>query len=396
MKVMQLLSSLKHDDAERGIYHITHTLLKQNNDCIVVACADDDDDLVVKLTQEGCIYHRLPMPKKSWWSLRQIIRLTRLIKIHKPDIIHIHSRTPAWVLHWSLKLLSHQNRKQDKLSNTSYYPKVVSSMYGFYALNSYSQALFDADVMIVASKSIERYLTKALRQLHNSDSVPFLSKIVCVRRGVDVRLYPYRHNPSVHWLQHIFAEFPELEHKKWLIFPTKIGDEYGQEWLIDIIGNLKDKFPKIHIIIMDNDTSEGLKHAEAVIYNDFRQRLTALDLDKFVSFVGANPIDLKDWLSSANLVLALANRPQSIGMTALQAIHLGTPVLGWDKGAFGDILGNLYPLGLIKDTTAHALCQAIMRQLDAGTRPVITSDYEIDTMAHQTIEVYKNTLAQPA
>lgn len=83
-------------------------------------------------------------------------------------------------------------------------------------------------------------------------------------------------------------------------------------------------------------------------------------------------------------------------MTALQAIHLGTPVLGWDKGAFGDILGNLYPLGLIKDTTAHALCQAIMRQLDTGTRPVITSDYEIDTMAHQTIEVYKNTLAQPA
>ena len=60
-----------------------------------------------------------------------------------------------------------------------------------------------------------------------------------IYRGVDTRTYPYRHNPSVYWLRKTFAEFPELEHKKWLLFPTVIGSEYGQEWLVDILGNLK-------------------------------------------------------------------------------------------------------------------------------------------------------------
>lgn len=237
-------------------------------------------------------------------------------------------------------------------------------MYGFYPLNSYSKALFFADIMIVASQSIEKYINEAISNMDDGE-IQILPKIVRVRRGVDVRIYPYRHHSSVHWLQHIFTEFPELEHKKWLVFPTRIGEEYGQEWLIDIIGNLKNKFPNIHVIVMDNDSNEGLKHAESVVYDDFRQRLMALNLNEYVSFVGQKPVDLKDWLSSANMVLALANQPESIGMTALQAIHPGTPVIGWDKGAFGDILTNLYPRSCHNQQRARCVQS---HQLSAGNR----------------------------
>lgn len=381
MKVMQLLSSLCHDDSERGIYHIAHALIKEGHHSIVVACANSDDDLAAKLIRDGSYYHKLPIPKKSWWSLRQVFRLKQLILHHQPHIIHVHSRTPAWVLHWALKLIKQHTANHPRTN----YPKVVSSIYGFYTLNAYSQALFYADTVIVASKSIKRYIDAALE---NDPTYPNTS-IACVYRGVDVRLYPYRHKPSVHWLQHILAEFPQLEHKKWLIFPTRIGAECGQEWLIDIIGNLKAQFANLHIIVMDNDNNDDLKHETRVIYDDFRQRLNALQLNDYISFVGANPIDLKDWLSSANLVLALANRPQSISMTTLQAIHLGTPVLGWDKGAFGDILKALYPDGLITKTTAHGLCQAIRWQLSTNTRPIITKEYEIQTMVCQTIDIYQ-------
>lgn len=399
MTVMQLLSSLKHDDAERGIYHIAHTLAKEGHQSIIVAGAADDDDFVARLTKDGSLYYRLEMIKKSWWSLRQILPLARLIEHHQPDIIHVHSRTPAWVLYWTLKFINKKQQLRKKIKRTlnhdklttPYTPKIISSMYGFYPLNSYSKALFFADTMIVASQSIEKYIHEAMAEMDDGE-IKVLPKIVRVRRGVDVRIYPYRHHSSIHWLQHIFAEFPELEHKKWLVFPTRIGEEYGQEWLIDIIGNLKNKFPNIHVIVMDNDSNEGLKHSESVIYDDFRQRLMALNLDDYVSFVGQKPIDLKDWLSSANMVLALANQPESIGMTALQAIHLGTPVIGWDKGAFGDILTNLYPRGLVTTHSAHAVCRTISQQLETGVRPIITNEYEIDTMVDETLQVYKNTL----
>lgn len=383
MKVMQLLSSLKHDESERGIFFIAHTLIKEGHRSVVVAGGDKDDELFVKLSRDGSTCYNLAMPKKSWWALLQVLRLKHILHKELPDVIHLHSRTPAWVLHWSLKLLKNM---RSKLGLPAYNPKIVATVYGFYPINAYSRSLFEADILIAASKSIERYLTKQLEH----------EQIVCVRRGVDVRLYPYRPKISVHWLQHIFAEFPELEHKKWLVFPTRLGNEHGQEWLIDIIGNLKERFPKIHIIVMDNDSNEGLSHAQSVIYDDFSQRLSALGLRDFVSFVGKNPVDLRDWLASAQLVLALANHPESIGMTALQAIHLGTPVLGWDKGAFGDILSYLYPQGLIKHQNANALVSAVAYQLETKMRPVITHDYEVQTMVDETLLVYHGLMNETA
>lgn len=378
MKVLQLCSSLKHDESERGIYTVSHALIKAGHESVIVASADEEDsDLVLRLMRDGADYHRLPMPKKSWWALRQVFALRRLIDQHNPDIIHVHSRTPAWVLHWALKYRATR-------------PKIVSTLYGFYAINHYSKALFDADLLITVSKSINNYFRKQLLQkAEQTESDQFdHTCLVCVRRGVDVRKYPYRYLPSVHWLQQTFAQYPELEHKKWLIFPTVVGQQYGQEWLIDILGNLNQHFDNLHIIIMDDDPETHSPND--VVFEEFLQRLHALDLQKQVTFIGKNPIDKKDWLASANLVLGLANRPESIGMTALQAIHLGTPVVGWAKGAFADIVTDLFPQGLVKEPTAIALCKAIKFQLTSKIRPEMTYEYVVEQMVAETLAVYQS------
>lgn len=383
MKIMHLLSSLHYNESERGIYAISHQLIKLGHSSIVVGSANDDNEQVGRLVRDGVDYYRVPMPKKSWTSLKQVFKLRKLILNHRPDIIHIHARTPAWVLYWAIRpLKKHPDKYQ------YYCPKIITTIYGFYELNRYSEALFFYDKVIAASQSIERYLKKEL-----ADDDEYLKKIDCICRGVDVRNYPYRYSPSVHWLQHIFTEFGELEHKKWLVFPTPIGSENGQEWLIDILGNLAQKHPDLHIIIMDDnddDESSYRTPANQLAYTDFRQRITALNMDKKVSFVGKKPNDLKDWLACAHIVLALANQPESIGINVLKALHLGTAVLGWNKGAYADVLKALYPRGLIKEQTAKALCRAVSSQLDSKMRPVITYEYELGTMVKQTIDLYEN------
>ena len=377
MKVMHLSSSLKHDEAERGIYAITHTLAKAGHVSIVIGAADVDDELVARLLRDDTIYCRLPMPKKSWWALRHAPTLRTLIAKHKPDIIHIHSRTPAWVLHWAMRPLPANQR-----------PKIVATVYGFYPLNTYTKALFDADVIISASHSIDKYLKENLAD--KPDYLPSVSKfqIICVKRGVDTRKYPYRHHSSVHWLHNVFAQYPELEHKKWLVFPTPIGIQYGQDWLIDILGNLQNKFPNIHIIIMEDEQFN--LYDQDVAQEEFTQKLFALDLQDKVTFIGRRPPDMKDWLASANVVLALASRPESIGMTALQAIHLGTPVVGWAKGAFADILKALYPQGLVKEESAIALCKSIKLHLQNPLRPALTHEYTIEQMVGETLAIYQS------
>ncbi len=368
MIVMRLLSSLKHDESERGIFHLGRALVKKDHTSIIISSADNDNELVKRLEREGNLYHQLYMNKKSWAALLQIIPLRHLIEKYNPDVIHVHSRTPAWILHLALRR-----------ARVKRLPKIVSTMYGFYPINKYSQALLDVDTIITVSDSVTNYLTKGLRREEMGRKV-----IKRIYRGVDTRRYPYRHNPSVYWLRRTFAEFPELEHKKWLVFPTVIGNEYGQEWLIDILGNLQEQFPLIHAIIMDEDYREG-----DVAHEDFRQRMNALGLGERVTYVGCKRNDMREWLSAANIVMALANQPESIGINALQAIHLGTPVVGWDQAAFSEILQPLYPQGLVKKYNAQALCKAVRNQLEGVTRPEMTNQFTMREMIDETIKVYQ-------
>ena len=69
MIVMRLLSSLKHDESERGIFHLGRALVKRGDTSIIVDGADHDNELVKRLEREGNIYHQLIIQKKSWTSL---------------------------------------------------------------------------------------------------------------------------------------------------------------------------------------------------------------------------------------------------------------------------------------------------------------------------------------
>ncbi|MEL0619719.1 glycosyltransferase family 4 protein [Psychrobacter proteolyticus] len=369
MKVMRLLSSLKHDESERGIFHLGRALVKNEHTSIIVSSADEDNDLVRRLKRDGNIYHQLHVNKKSWLSLLQVSALRHLIEKYEPDVIHVHSRTPAWILHLALRR-----------ARVRRFPKLVSTMYGFYPINKYSQALLNVDTIITVSDSVTQYLKKGLRIEDVDPKV-----ITRIYRGIDTRRYPYRHNPSVYWLRHTFAEYPELEHKKWLVFPTVIGNEYGQEWLIDILGNLQEQFPNLHVIIMDEDYKDG-----DVAHEDFRQRTNSLGLAERITYVGSKRNDMREWLSAANIVMALANEPESIGINALQAIHLGTPVIGWDQAAFSEILQPLYPQGLVKKYNANALCKAVRNQLESVTRPEMTNKFTMREMIEKTLEVYQS------
>ena len=92
MKVMHLLSSLKHDESERGIFAITHALSKAGHESVVVGSATADDELVLRLLRDDTKYYRIPMLKKSWLSLVYVLKLRRLISEYEPDIVHVHSR----------------------------------------------------------------------------------------------------------------------------------------------------------------------------------------------------------------------------------------------------------------------------------------------------------------
>jgi len=63
--------------------------------------------------------------------------MVRLLKEIQPDILHVRSRMPAWIIHLALKALDQQQR-----------PAVVTSFHGMYPGNPYSAVMAKADYSI--------------------------------------------------------------------------------------------------------------------------------------------------------------------------------------------------------------------------------------------------------
>lgn len=373
MLVMHLLSSLGvqgaphdevRDDNERAILGILTGLSNAGHKAIVVSSEEETHPIAKKLIKDGHRYARIQMPKKAMRAVLAVLPLQALIESARPDIIQVHSRTCAWILHWALKTT------KDGFLRT-HAPKILGTVYGFYPNDTYSRALLHhVDCVIAASTSIKAHLTAF-------DTAP----ICLVRRGVPTRDYPYRHIPSVHWMQGALAAYPALIHKKWLLFAHPLTQDNGADWLIDILGNLSNL--DIHLIICDEETQE-----DNLVHEQFCQRAYALDLSDKVSFIGQDPPDLREWISSCDLMLALAKRPQSIGMQVIKAIHLGTPVIGFDKGAYQTILGECFLAGLVMHEDARTLCTTIARQLKTKTRPKMTKAYTLSLMVDRTLALY--------
>ncbi|MFW2177243.1 MULTISPECIES: glycosyltransferase [unclassified Moraxella] len=368
MKILRLLSSLHHNEDERSILKLTRSLVKQGHQSLIIASTDPNHEFAERLKEQGSSYTQLYLEKNSWLTLISVFGVWRQIRQFRPDIIHIHSRTPAWIVKWALNLIAEDYR-----------PITVATIYGYYPVNAYNKAIFDVDHLISVSNSVSAHIKQHHKEYDDG-------RITRIYRGVDSQKYVYRHQPSVHWLHQVFAEYPELEHKKWLIFPYEIDGQTGQHWLIDIIGNLKHTMPNLHIVIMDDDSNPSM------YFEEFVQRLTALNLQKYMTFIGKRD-DVREWLCSASLVLGLANEPESIGMSVLKAVHLGTPVVAWHHGIYKELLRQLYPQGLVHQQTAHALCEVVQARLDAKERPALTTQFSQKQTVEQIIALYERLLA---
>lgn len=370
MKVMRVLSSLHHDEDERSIFQLNRALIKQGHQSLVVASTDPSNDLAMRMVRDGGQYEQVYLEKQSWITLLSVFSVWRLIRQFRPDIIHIHSRTPAWVLKWAVQWIP-----------LAYRPIIVATIYGYYPTTAYNKAIFDANHLISVSDSVTTYI----KQHHHEYNDTNISRIY---RGVDDKRYLYRHQPSVFWLRQIFTEYPELEHKKWLVFASTIDAQTGQQWLFDIIGNLRESFPNLQVIITDDDSNNNL------YFEEFIQRANALGLTQYFTFIGKRD-DLREWLAAANIVLGLANQPESIGMNVLKAIHLGTPVVAWNQGIYHEVLQDLYPQGLVKEHTAKALCKVVTLQLKNITRPKKTDKFLQKQSVDNIIKLYHELLHLP-
>lgn len=369
MKVIQILPELNAGGVERGALEIAARLVRDGHESVVVS---NGGRLVAELEDNGSRHVTLPVHRKSLASLLQVRAMRRLLDQERADIVHIRSRVPGWITWLAWRGMDRKTR-----------PRLVSTVHGFYSVNAYSVIMTRGERVIAVSNCTRDYI------LENYPKTP-AETIRVIPRGIDTACYGVEFQPAANWLETWRAEHPGLAGKQVLLLPGRITRLKGHVDFFHLIAALKQEGLPVHGLIA------GDTHAKKQDYRvELRAEVEKLGIADELTFLGHRS-DIREVMSVSDVVFALSQQPESFGRTVLEAMALGKPVVGYDCGGVGELLGSLFPEGRVPLGNAAALLDVTRQVIREKPVPeAVGEPFTLEAMCGATLELYRGLAASP-
>lgn len=368
LTVLQLLPELEVGGVERGTVEIARALSAAGHRALVVSAPGR---LVGELTACGAEHIALDVGAKRLASLAHVARLARLYREHAVDIVHARSRLPAWLGRLAWRRLPAAAR-----------PHWVTTVHGPYTVNAYSAVMVSGERVIAISEFIRDYIRANYPRVEPG-------RITVIPRGVDATRYHAGFSPTAAWHEHVAAEYPRLAGKRLLVLPARLTRWKGQEDFLAMVARVRAVRDDVHALVI------GGAHAKKPGYRAELETLAArLGIADAVSFLGHRD-DLREWLAHAAIAYSLTDAPEAFGRTTVEALALGTPVIGYDHGGTGEILARVYPAGRVRHRDVEA---AAARTLDLLAHPVAVprdQPYTVAALQQATLALYAELASSP-
>lgn len=366
MHIVQALVSLNLGGSELVATELSEFITAQGHQVTVIAA---DGPLGERVRSSGAQLLDWPIGKKRLSTLRYISRLSHWLEQEQPDVLHVHSRLPAWICYLAIRRLDPAQR-----------PVFISSMHGHYSVSRYSAVMAAGDRVIAVSDHIRDYT------LHNYPRAR-PARVDTVHGGVSHREFVHGYHPNQAWFEQAYQDFPELEGRRLLCLPGRLSRYKGHPDFIELTARLLPEFPDLQAVVVG-------KARPGSRYRDELEGLAKrYGIPDRISFVGART-DMREWLSASEIVFSLcADPPEAFGRTVPEALHLGIPVIGWNHGGVQEVLSEVFPRGAVTPGNRSLLvdrAREFLRQ-----RPVVArSDaFGLRESMQKTMAVYHQAMA---
>lgn len=363
MKVVQVLPSLDSGGVEKGTLEIARALVDAGHQSLVVSAGGR---LVEQLECEGSQHIVWQLGKKSPLTLCKVPAFRRWLRQQAPDILHVRSRMPAWVAWLAWRKLSPRQR-----------PRLVSTIHGLHSVSRYSEIMGCGERVIAVSQTARQYLL---------DNYPRIDpgKISVIYRGVDPAEFPAGYQPQASWLAAWRERYPQLQNRFVICLPGRLTRLKGHRHLFDLLARLDNR--NVVGLVVGGEDPKRKAYAEE-LYRDVQQR--GLD----VIFTG-HRADIREIFAVSDVVLSLTTQPESFGRTALEALSVGTPVVGFEHGGVGEILTELYPSGKVAYGDSQALTKKVQALMQGDSEPIKTNrTFLLENMCAETLSLYRELTA---
>lgn len=358
MRVVQLLPELNEGGVERGTVELNREFVKKGIESFVISAGGK---LQNQIDIDGGKHIKFDVCSKNIFTVfSRVAKLKKILKDVNPDIIHVRSRVPAWLIFFANKSLK---------------IKVVSTVHGFNSVGFYSSIMQKADAVICVSNSIKEYIQKNYQTTENI--------ITVIPRGIDLELFN-QNNISNEFINNFKKEY-DLENKFIVSSVGRVTQLKDYETFIKAVFLVKKEILNIKALIVG-----GVRSDKEEYLNSLKKLVKELALEDNISFTGSQS-KIAEIYALSDVVVSSSKKPESFGRAVAEAIAMNTPVIATNHGGVKDIIienenGFFFEVGDEKMLANNILKS---KELKFDGYKYISENFSLENMVDKTIEVYK-------
>lgn len=358
MIVVQLLPELNEGGVERGVVELNREYVKLGITSFVIS---NGGKLENQINIDGGTHIKFDVCSKNIFTvISRINGLKKILKDIKPNIIHVRSRVPAWLVNFANKSLG---------------IKVVSTVHGFNSVGFYSSIMQKSDAVICVSNSIKEYIQKHYKTSEE--------KITVIPRGIDLELFNPK-NIDNSFIEHFKKEF-NLQNKFIVSSIGRVTQLKDYETFIKAISIVKQDISNVTALIVGGTRSDKEDYL-----NSLKNLIKELNLEENIIFTGSQS-KIEQIYALSDVVISSSKKPESFGRAVAEAICMNKPVIATNHGGVKDIIienenGFFFEVGDDKELAKNILKS---RTLKFDGYSYISNTFSLENMVTKTVEVYK-------
>ena len=369
--ILQVLPELRSGGVERGTVEISRAIVQAGGVALVASCGGS---MVSQIQQVGAKHITLPLASKNPFTIwLNSLRLAKIIRKHKVDIVHARSRAPAW----SAWLAARETGC-----------KFITTFHGTYGLQNdwkrkYNSIMTRGDLVI----AISHFIAEHIQQNYEIDP----AKIRIIHRGVDLQLF----NPQAHSAERMIElakEWRLPEDLPMILFPGRFARWKGQDVFVKALSKLPHR--NFFAVILGDDKG----------HPNYREEIEKLIVDLGLSGhvrIARHTQFVTEAYMLSRLVVATSVEPEAFGRVVLEAQAMGKPVIATNHGGPQETVidketGLLVPPNDI-GTLALAIDNVLSMPEDLYEQVKMDAianaeRFSLEQMCEQTIRVYLELL----
>jgi glycosyltransferase involved in cell wall biosynthesis len=362
--VVQLLPALNEGGVERGVVEMSRELVRRGLTSTVISRGGR---LVPEIEAAGGRHIALDVCSKNpFTALFRARRLRQVLRELRPDVVHVRSRLPAWLL---------------RVANRPLRLPVVSTVHGFNSVSRYSRIMTEADLVICASPAIREHVVR-----HYGTPEALLRM---VPRGIDPQTFDPARVDRAYASR--FRTECGMDGRYLVLGLGRITSWKGYDSLLRAAALARREIPTLGVVIVGGVQAGQEAHAEGL-----RRLANELGLNDAVVFCGSQS-RVPEILHASDVLVSCAHtKPETFGRSMAEALAMERPVVAARHGGALDIVregenGMLFTPG---DAADLARCLvAVSRRTFTGLRADVLARFALDAMVDRTLAVYREVLA---